>query len=79
MGYLWRYWAWSYRFGDSGRNFFSVKKPMCFILFPLLFLCTALMLGADLGGLMVYKFGIGVEAVSPAANNVLHAHGQDNK
>jgi len=43
------------------------------------FLCTALMLGADLGGLMVYKFGIGVEAVSPAANNVLHAHGQDNK
>jgi hypothetical protein len=36
------------------------------------------MLGADLGGLMVYKFGIGVEAVSPAVSDLLHAHGQDN-
>jgi len=42
-------------------------------------LCAVLTLGADLGGLMVYKFGIGVEAASSAGDSLLHEHGLDKK
>lgn len=37
--------------------------------------CVALILGADLGGLMVYKYGIGVEAaVTKTIDNIEHKH-----
>ena len=37
-------------------------------------LCLLMMLGADLGGLMVYKYGVAVEAVSAPEDGHVHEH-----
>jgi uncharacterized membrane protein len=37
-------------------------------------LCGLMVLGADLGGLMVYKYGVGVEAVKPPDDGHVHEH-----
>ncbi len=39
-------------------------------------LCALMALGADLGGLMVYKYGVGVEAVKQSEDG--HMHGQQD-
>ena len=39
-------------------------------------LCLLMMLGADLGGLMVYKYGVAVEAVSVPEDSYSHVHDQ---
>ncbi len=36
--------------------------------------CGFVVLGADLGGLMVYKYGVSVESVTPAADSFHHQH-----
>lgn len=38
-------------------------------------LCIFLTLGADLGGLMVYKYGVGVASVTPTADSQEHMKG----
>ncbi|MGR9073374.1 MAG: DUF2231 domain-containing protein [Gammaproteobacteria bacterium] len=40
--------------------------------------CIALVLGADLGGLMVYKYGVGVEAAVQPADSKEHQHAADH-
>ena len=40
-------------------------------------LCLLMMLGADLGGLMVYKYGVAVEAVQVTEEGPDHEHGDD--
>lgn len=66
--------VWRFR----SRLFFC-KEANVFHLISSALLCAMLTLGADLGGLMVYKFGIGVEAVSPTSDSFSHAHGLDKK
>ena len=39
-------------------------------------LCLLMMLGADLGGLMVYKYGVAVESVSAPEDSYSHDHDQ---
>ncbi len=58
---------------------FFCKEANVFHLISSALLCAVLTLGADLGGLMVYKFGIGVEAASSAGDSLLHEHGLDKK
>ena len=66
--------VWRFR----ARLFFC-KESNVFHLISSALLCAVLTLGADLGGLMVYKFGIGVEAASSAGDRLLHEHGLDKK
>ena len=66
--------VWRFR----ARLFFC-KEANVFHLISSALLCAVLTLGADLGGLMVYKFGIGVEAASSAGDSLLHEHGLDKK
>lgn len=40
-------------------------------------LCLLMMLGADLGGLMVYKYGVAVEAVPAPEDSYSHIHDQE--
>lgn len=64
--------GWRWKFGHQIQAEMNI---LYLILTSLLGLCLAL--GADLGGLMVYKYGVAVEAVSvPAAS--LHAHHNHN-
>lgn len=44
-------------------------------LFLAAIVCGLLILGADLGGLMVYKYGVSVKSVIPAADSRHHQHG----
>ena len=37
--------------------------------------CALLFLGADLGGLMVYKYGVSVKSATPPIDNYHHQHG----
>jgi uncharacterized membrane protein len=37
-------------------------------------ICGLLFLGADLGGLMVYKYGVSVKSVTPPTDNYHHQH-----
>ena len=41
--------------------------------------CFALILGADLGGLMVYKYGVGVEAAIQPMDSNEHKHAEEKR
>jgi uncharacterized membrane protein len=41
-------------------------------------MCVIMILGADLGGLMVYKYGVAVEAVFAPASEYQHDHGHQH-
>lgn len=60
--------AWRWKFGHQIQAEMNI---LYLILVSLLGLCLAL--GADLGGLMVYKYGVAVEAV-PVSMSTQHAH-----
>jgi uncharacterized membrane protein len=47
-----------------------------FFLFLSALLCLLMMLGADLGGLMVYKYGVAVEAAPVPKDSFNHVHNQ---
>jgi len=47
-----------------------------FFLFLSALLCLLMMLGADLGGLMVYKYGVAVEAAPAPEDSYSHVHNQ---
>jgi uncharacterized membrane protein len=49
-----------------------------FFLFLSALMCLLMMLGADLGGLMVYKYGVAVEAAQAPEDNYSHVHNQSD-
>jgi uncharacterized membrane protein len=49
-----------------------------FFLFLSALMCLLMMLGADLGGLMVYKYGVAVEAAPVSEDNYSHVHNQSD-
>ena len=51
----------------GANNFFLILSAL---------LCLLMMLGADLGGLMVYKYGVAVESVSAPEDSYSHVHDQ---
>ena len=59
------------------RGRFEAGANTLFLLLSAL-LCVVLTLGADLGGLMVYKYGVGVSAVPVPEGGYGHVHGHSH-
>ncbi|MDD2724571.1 MAG: DUF2231 domain-containing protein [Methylovulum sp.] len=63
---------WRLKAGESLRG---IANGMFLTISALL--CLLLSLGADLGGLMVYQYGVAVQAVPVVENGVGHEHGHE--